>query len=54
MNRSTTLALLFALAILFVPRSGQAAPIELATGLDDLRDISTVHGIEREGDIPLP
>jgi hypothetical protein len=52
MNRRTTLALLLALATLFVPRSGQAA--ELETGLDDLRDIGSVHGIEREGDIPLP
>jgi hypothetical protein len=51
MNRRSTLALLFALATLFVPRVAQA---ELEPGLDDLRDTGTVHGIERERDIPLP
>lgn len=51
MNRRTTLALFFALATLFVPR---AADAHLNPGIDDLRDSARVHGIEREGDIPLP
>jgi hypothetical protein len=51
MNRRTTLALFFALATLFVPRAAEA---QLNPGLDDLRDSVTVHGIERERDIPLP
>ncbi|MFV8755602.1 hypothetical protein ACNOYE_34055 [Nannocystaceae bacterium ST9] len=51
MNRRTTLALLFALATVFVP---QAARAEFAPGMDALAELGTVHGIEREGDIPLP
>ncbi len=41
MSTRATLILIVALAIAFV-------------GMDDLREVGAVHGIEREGDIPLP
>lgn len=55
MNRPTTLAMLFALATWLMPNVDQAKLSEsTGTGLDDLHDTVALHGIEREGDIPLP
>jgi hypothetical protein len=51
MKRRTTLALLFALATVLVPQAARAA---FAPGMDAIAELGTVHGIEREGDIPLP
>mgnify|MGYP007009346010 CR=1 FL=1 len=51
MKPRTTLALLFALATSLAP---MAADASATAGSGQLEDAITMHGIEREGDIPLP